>query len=48
MSIQALQQTGHANNGFPEFSAHARVSRLLSLVVSRQRGPKPFVAVLCK
>jgi predicted RNase H-like HicB family nuclease len=32
-SIQTLQQTAHANNGFSEFSARARVWLLLSLCV---------------
>jgi hypothetical protein len=33
MSIQALQQTGHATDGFWEFNGPSRVSRLLSYVV---------------
>jgi hypothetical protein len=31
MSIQALQQTGHANNGFSRRHGYSRVSQLLSI-----------------
>jgi hypothetical protein len=32
MPNNLLQQTGHANDGFSEFNANSRMSRLLSLV----------------
>jgi hypothetical protein len=34
---KALQQTGHANNGFSRRNVSSRVSRLLSLVFNRKR-----------
>jgi hypothetical protein len=37
MSIQTLQQTGHAKDGLPSFNAPPRVSRLLSWGVRRRR-----------
>jgi hypothetical protein len=44
MSIQVLQQTGHAIDGSSSFSDFSRVSRLLSLVLggdSRDTGKQP-------
>lgn len=32
MPNNLLQQTGHANDGFSEFNADSRVSRLLSFI----------------